>query len=145
MKTVACLMSRPCLSIRPDRPIEEASELMRRGGFRHLPVVEDGRLVGILSDRDVALASHFEGRERQRSRELHSPVRVHEAMTACPVVLSPVDPLSVAIQLAVDRKISAFPVVESDRLLGILTATDLLRFAMERLESEHLVEGPREN
>lgn len=102
--------------------------LLQQRGFRHLPVVEAGRLVGIVSDRDlkqamVSAGSTTEGRERER---LLDRLTAGEIMTGEVVTTGPTCGVEEAARVMATRKISALPVTDGDRLVGIVTETDVL-------------------
>ena len=90
--------------------------IMDRGNFHRVPVVDDGKLVGIVSDRDL----------RQHTGVL-SRVKVNGAMTASVVSATPAMMLEDAASLLDKHKIGGLPVVDRGKLVGIITATDLLR------------------
>ena len=115
-------------TIGPDAPLDEAIALMDQHGIRHLPVVEDGRLLGIVSNRDLLeMTGWLPARMRQRYAApddgrakvrdvMHRPVqRVHPGD----------DAVAVAAEATSDG-LGCLPVVEDDRLLGIVTEHDLL-------------------
>ncbi len=115
-------MRRPVITVHPEVPITEALGLMRRGRFRHLPVVDGrGRLVGIVSDRDL-------GRPASSVREV---------MTPDVVTVKPSTDIRHAARLMRERKIGSLPVIEDGRPVGILTETDVLR-ALEELLRSHV-------
>jgi acetoin utilization protein AcuB len=95
---------------------------MDKGNFHRVPVVDDGKLVGIVSDRDL--------REHVGS---HSNVRVSGAMTKQVVSVAPTTMLEQAANLLVKHRIGGLPVVEQGKVVGIVTATDLLRAFAEVL------------
>lgn len=134
MTNVSRAMSNQVQSIGPDATMEEANDKMRAGGYRHLPVLDGDSLVGIISDRDVALAADACSKDDQLLKNFRSQVRVRLLMSPCPIVLGPLDSLRQAIEIAVDRKISAFPVMDRGKLVGILTTTDLLRVCLGALD-----------
>jgi acetoin utilization protein AcuB len=103
--------------------------LLQRRGFRHLPVVDSGKLVGIISDRDlkqsmISAASMAEGRERDR---LLDELTAGQIMARAVVTIGPTIGVDEAARLMATRKISALPVTEGDRLVGIVTETDVLQ------------------
>lgn len=122
------IMTRQVETIGPDSSLREACEMMRRGNYRHLPVIEQQNVVGIISDRDLALGAIFVEKEDQQlgSYAFVDGVTVRELMSPCPAILRPTDAVTYAIELAVERKLGAFPVMDRTDLVGIVTVTDLL-------------------
>lgn len=103
--------------------------LLQRRGFRHVPILDAGRLVGIVSDRDIkqsmaSAASLTEGRERERLLE---ELTAGQIMARAVVTIGPMFAVEEAARLMATRKISALPVTEEDRLVGIVTETDVLQ------------------
>jgi acetoin utilization protein AcuB len=123
------VMTENPLTASPDMPLRQAVALMRERKIRHLPVVEDGgRLVGMLTDRDVrhaalvpALAEHLTW-ELRRLKSL----RVRDVMTWSVVTTHPDATLAQAGLTMFQRRIGSLPVVADGRLVGILTETDVL-------------------
>ena len=111
------------ITVTPEASLATVLHLLNRKGVRHLPVVQYGRLVGIISDRDVksvlALSSGLEGLDHYRTAE--------QIMTRDPITIAPTSPVEEAVRLMVSARISALPVVQDTRLTGIVTETDLLR------------------
>jgi acetoin utilization protein AcuB len=109
----------PC-TIEQDEPLSRAHELMRKHAIRHLPVLERGKLVGLVSLGDLHLMETLDGVDPKEAT-------VGEAMSDNPYCASPRAPLHrVAAEMAA-RKISSAIVVEHDRVVGIFTAVDALR------------------
>jgi CBS domain-containing protein len=109
-----------------------ADDVMRLGRIRHLPVVDDGQLVGIVSQRDLfrgALARAL-GYGAHAQQKLLGQLLVKEVMTNDPVTIAPDAPLAEAARLMLERKIGCVVVVEGGRVVGILTESDFVkRFA----------------
>jgi len=104
----------------------EAHRVMREKGIRHLPVVDGGRLVGVVSQRDLYLLETLRGVDA--AREL-----VEEAMTGEPFVVAPDSALLEVVEaMAAERRGSAI-VVEEGAVVGIFTSTDALRALAELL------------
>lgn len=117
------------LTIGPASTLAEAKAIMEKYWIRHLLVTEGEALVGILSDRDIRTASLPPGeRYPANVREAHlARVAVREAMNRAPQTVRSDDPLVKVARLMVEERFSAVPVVDDDRLVGILTETDILR------------------
>src|SRR5262245_3259246 len=134
------------VTIDPEAPVETATATMRERGLRHLPVVDDtGRLLGIVTDRDLrsavlgpVIAEHVPAGHRHRLSELArrlDDVRVRHAMTWDAVTVGPDVPLAQAAAMMADARIGSLPVVERERLVGILTERDLLNTLAATLPS----------
>lgn len=110
-------------------PIMDAMQRMRRGGYRRLPVVEDDRLVGIVTDRDLkeATPSSATTLSVYELNFLLSRMTVAEVSTSSPITVRDDDPVEQAALAMEEHRISGLPVERDGRLIGILTITDLLR------------------
>lgn len=108
-------MMRNSVTVTPQDTLATAQEKMTVVRFRHLPVVQDGALVGILTDRDV---HRYVGVQEQ--------TRVVAAMTEHPLTVSPLTTVEDATQLLLKHQISGLPVLEDGKLVGIITTSDLL-------------------
>ena len=108
-------MSKEPVAIGPGEMLSEAMRRMKVGGFRRLPVVEDGQLIGIVTDRDA--------REHVGHLE-HTKVNV--AMKENPVTVTPGITLESAAQLMLQHKFGGLPVVDRGKVVGIITITDIL-------------------
>ncbi|MDZ7704294.1 MAG: CBS domain-containing protein [Trueperaceae bacterium] len=110
-------------------PIMEAMQMMRSGGYRRLPVVDGGALVGIVTDRDLrdATPSQATSLSVYELNYLLSKLSLKEVMQSAPITVSPDDPVERAALLMEEHKISGLPVVEHERVVGIFTITDMLR------------------
>ena len=119
MKTVGEVMTAQPHCIDADAPIAEAHRLMGAQGLRHLPVVDDGRLVGLVSERDLLRLEAAVDVDRKRD-----PVRA--AMSAPPFWVQPETPLPAVAGQMRDRGIGSAIVVSEGRVVGIFTTTDAL-------------------
>jgi acetoin utilization protein AcuB len=115
-------MTRDVIVVIPELPLSAAWRLMGRKRIRHLPVVRAGTLLGILSDRDVLARAR-----RTPEGELEVPDDpVGAAMTPSPITCEPTTSVSELARVMTERKIDALPVVDGERLVGLVTSTDLL-------------------
>ena len=128
--TVGMVMARDPVTIGPEASLREASELLRTRGIHHLPVIgEGGRLLGIITDRDLvhaALVPALADRMPWNARR-HKTPRARDAMTWAVLTTRPDATLVDAGLVMVERHVGSLPVVEGDRLVGILTEHDVLR------------------
>lgn len=129
------MTSRP-VTIAPQNAIGTAIALMRAGGFRRLPVVENGRLVGIVTAHDLRLASNAPTvmSEPWYDNYLLQHIPVSICMTPHPITVTPDSSIAEAARLMRDHKIGGLPVVEGDQVVGIVTETDLLNYLLKLLE-----------
>jgi acetoin utilization protein AcuB len=123
------------LTIAPETTLPEAVRLARERGVRHLPVVENGKLVGIISDRDLkqAMASPATSLDVHELKYLLDRLAVGEIMTRAVITIGPLAPVEDAARLMVVEKISALPVTDGDRLVGIVTETDVLNLFLKAM------------
>ncbi len=125
MISVGEFMTKDLVTVREADDLALAEALLKLGGIRHLPVVRDRKLVGILTHRDV-LRSGLSG--KTSARELP----VSEVMTKDPTFVRPALGLSQAARLMLERKFGCLPVCEDDgTLVGIVTEADFVRFAAD--------------
>lgn len=128
MNTVAETMTTDVLSVDPHNSVATAIRLMRTGHLRRLPVVQDGRLVGIVTSGDVRRITGLSSVVRDPSGDnfLWQHIPIANVMTLDVVTASTDMLIAEAARLMIERKIGGLPVVENGRLVGILTTSDLL-------------------
>ena len=122
------VMQPEVITISPKTSLPEAMRLVRQRGIRHLPVVDNGMLIGIVSDRDLkrAMASPATSLERHELTYLLDALEVAEIMTRAVITVGRTVHIEEAARLMVTSKVSALPVTEVGRLVGIVTETDVL-------------------
>lgn len=106
-------MTTPVQTAHPEESVAAVREVFRRRRIRHLPVVAVGRMIGIVTDRDVRSA-------------VSDSATVDAVMTPNPATTTPATPVEQAAAIMRERRIGALPVVEGDRLVGIVSESDLL-------------------
>jgi acetoin utilization protein AcuB len=121
----------------PHDKIIAAFELMQGQGIRHLPVVENGELKGLVTDRDIRLALIPSPLSTPEERMFHLGAleQVDEIMTTDLITVAPTTTIEEAAKLMAKYKIGAVPVVAQGKLVGILTETDILCVFIEMLET----------
>jgi acetoin utilization protein AcuB len=123
------IMSRKPVTVADDDKMAHAIRMLKDHGFKHLPVVNRaGKVVGVITDRDLKRASPSDATllEVHELLYLLDQVRIAEIMTRTPVTVPAATPIADAARLMVDKHVGCLPVVENDRLVGIVTSTDLL-------------------
>ncbi len=127
------LMTSKVFTVEPHDMIDRVFFLIHYEKVRHLPVVEKGKLVGIVSDRDMYKALGPKSNSKAiegatQGSELHVvPKKVMNIMRRGVITVSPDTLASEAAGIMADHKIGALPVLDNDKLVGILSATDILR------------------
>ncbi len=136
MKVVDVMTQNP-LTVTPSETVCQADELMGENRIRQLPVVEDGQLVGIVTDRDIRSYSSGSLLATTEAREKALSTKIQEIMTTEPITLSPDDDLVDAVELLIEEKMGGIPVVdEAEGLVGIVTYVDVLRCFFNRLQED---------
>lgn len=137
-RLVADIMTPNPVTVTPRNAIRTAINLMREGGYRRLPVVDRGRLVGIITDRDLRRAANspFVVREQWYDNFILDHIEVGSCMTPNPLTIEPTASIAEAARLMRNHKIGGLPVIADGHLLGIITETDLLDFLIEILAPE---------
>jgi CBS domain-containing protein len=117
------------ITIVPKTPLPDAHKVMRDAHIRRLPVVDRGRLVGIVTLGDVreAQPSHATTLSIYELNYLLSKLTVDKIMTRDPLTISPDATIREAAQVMLQHKIGGLPVMEGDRLVGIITESDIFR------------------
>jgi len=126
-------MSHPVITIIPEMPIVDALNLMKRERIRRAPVVKDGQLVGIVSDKDLlnASPSPVTSLSVWEMNYLLSKITVKEVMTKKVISVQENTPIEEAARIMVDNKIGGLPVMREGELIGIITETDLFKIFLE--------------
>lgn len=140
---IAEIMTPDPVTVVPDRPLDDAIRLFEESGFRHLPVVEDGALIGMVSDRDLALATGWVLEDYRKTEDSQGPHSVREIMRAPVISLTSSDSPEDAARRIVTDRIGALPILADGRLVGIVTESNLLRaFRDEKLRTDLATDHP---
>jgi acetoin utilization protein AcuB len=123
------LMTAKPITVNPETPMLEARQRMVEERIRHLVVVENARVVGIVTDRDIRLnlPSPATSLSVWEINYLLAQLTVGGVMSASVIIVNPDRPIAEAARIMVDHKIGALPVVDEGRLVGIITESDFVR------------------
>lgn len=136
--TVGELMQREVVTLGAHDTLELAEDIMRLGRIRHMPVVAGDKLVGLLSQRDLfraAISSVLQFRPKAE-KEWLARIKVEEVMIRKIVTTTPETPVREAARLLVEKKIGCLPVLEGERLVGLLSESDCLDYLVRKLDEE---------
>ena len=125
MLIVRDLMTRDPITLGPEASVAEALQLCREREIRHIPIVDEGELVGIVSDRDLTEASPAS--DDPNLEETVESIQVGDVMSREVVTAHPQDPTGYAAKEMYEKKLDALPVMDDQKLLGIVTSTDVMR------------------
>jgi len=123
------IMGKNVVRISVSERLSTVEDIMTLGHVRHMPVVQGGKLVGVVSERDLLRASLSVLSEHlgaERRAFLHV-VEIARVMSAPPIVIGPDATIDEAALVMAEKKIGCLPVVDGDHLLGMVTETDVLR------------------
>lgn len=138
--TIRGYMTKSPITVGADQPIAVAHRVMREHRIRHLPVLSAGRLVGVVTERDLQLVEALPGSDA-------ATIKVEEAMTPEPYAIGPQSSLEwVALEMAA-HKYGCTVVVERGRVIGVFTTVDALRaltdlLARARRHGKHAAHVP---
>ena len=126
-------MSRPVISVSPDDPINEVLAMFRNEHIRRAPVMKDGKLVGIVSERDLLNASPSSATTLSvwELNYLISKVTIKNVMTKKVITVDADTPIEEAAKIMADKKIGGLPVVSAGKVVGMITETDLFKILLE--------------
>lgn len=122
------VMSSPVVTVRPDTPIRAVAALLASHGYTAVPVVEDGHMVGIVTEADVVRGQiPPEGWLPPSAWDKPVPQTVGEVMTGAPVGMQPDADLTDVVSLMLETGIRSLPILDDGQLVGIVSRRDVLR------------------
>jgi len=131
-------MHQEVVTVNGDTPLGQAKEIIDQHHFRHLPVVENEKLIGIITQTDInkALPSAVDASVSSEDTIIATQAKVSAFMAINPITAHPMDPLEKVALLMQKFKVGAVPVVEDEKLVGIITETDIFQAFTEILGAE---------
>ena len=126
-------MSRPVISVTPDAPINDVLAMFKKEHIRRAPVINKGKLVGIVTETDLLNASPSDVSTLSiwEMNYLISKVKVSDVMTKKVTSVNKDTPIEEAARIMADQKIGGMPVVDRDKVVGMITETDLFKVFLE--------------
>ena len=129
------MMTKNPVTVDSETLVMDARKIMKENNVRRLPVVDKGKLMGIITKHDILEASPSPATSLSvhELNYLLSKMKVKEIMKKNPVTLTPDTPFEEALKIGQEKKIGSFPVVENGKLVGIATESDIVRFLTRAL------------
>lgn len=126
-------MSSPVITVAPEMSVPDCLKLMQRERIRRTPVVANGRLVGIVSDKDLLNASPSDATSLSiwEISYLVNRIKVKDVMTKEVLTITEEMPIEEAARIMVDNKVGGLPVVKDRDVVGLITETDLFKILLE--------------
>jgi acetoin utilization protein AcuB len=126
-------MSRPVISVLAEAPINEVLAMFKKERIRRAPVLKNGKLVGIVSEKDLLNATPSSATTLSiwEMNYLISKVKVKDVMTKKVITVDRDTPIEEAARIMADKKIGGMPVMDGDRVVGMITETDLFKVFLE--------------
>jgi acetoin utilization protein AcuB len=128
-------MSHPVITMRADMPIIDALNMMKREHVRRTPILKDGKLVGIISEKDLLNATPSAATTLSvwEMNYLLSKITVSEVMTQNVLTVTEDTPIEEAARIMADNKVGGLPVLRGDEIVGIISETDLFKIMLEMM------------
>jgi CBS domain-containing protein len=120
------VMSSPVITVRPDMPVAAAAELLVSHGYTAAPVVQDGHVIGIVTEANL-MRGQIRPEGFSAMWDKPAPRTVREVMTAAPVGMSPDADLADVVSLMLETNVRSVPVIDDGALVGIISRRDVLR------------------
>lgn len=126
-------MSKPVISVPPEMPILDAMKLLQQEKIRRAPVIKEGKMVGIISEKDLLNAAPSDATTLSvwEINYLMSKIKVRDVMTHEVRTIDVETPIEEAARIMADNKIGGLPVTRDGRVVGLITETDLFKVLLE--------------
>ena len=116
--------------LKPEDTLDLANDIISLGRIRHIPIIDHGRLVGILSERDLigATATHIFGLKQKNKSALLKSFAIKDVMKKRVITVGPDTEIKDAVSIMQKKKIGCVPVLTDGAVIGLVTTTDILRY-----------------
>jgi acetoin utilization protein AcuB len=121
---LSTIMTRDLITLSKNDTLAKANELLKTKRIHHLPVVEDGILIGLITTYDLFKLRY--------DKEQYDTVKIEEVMTRKLATLEPTDKIGTAAEIFMAHLFHAVPIVEGNKLMGIVTTHDLLKYCFRK-------------
>ena len=133
-------MSHPIIAVSPDTPIMEAMELMKQKSIRRMPVLDNGKLVGIVSDKDLLNAAPSDATSLSvwEVNYLVARIKIKDVMTKNVMTITEDTPIEEAARIMADNKVGGLPIMRNGEVIGLITETDLFKLLLELMGAREM-------
>lgn len=131
---IAKIMVTELTTVHLGQPLSGVRKAMVDGGFHHVPVVSGDKLIGLVSSTDLLRVTYeYQTDARQTDAVLDSTVSIEQLMQKYPITLRETDTVRHAVEIFAEGRFHSLPVVDdTERLVGMVTTTDVLRYMLEQ-------------
>ena len=133
MTPVAEIMTRDLHTVEIDTSLQKVADLFKKTGVRHIPVVNNGSLMGIVSQTDMlrlSFGSNFGSDESEADEAIYEMLSLEQVMINNVITVNADQSVRSTAELLLDREFHALPVLIEDKLVGIVTTTDIIRYLL---------------
>lgn len=123
-ESVSTIMIKNLITLTSESTLAEVSEIFNTRKIHHIPIVDDGVLAGLVTTYDLW--------RKNILHESYADIKVKDVMSRKLIKLEPDDKIGTAAELFLDNRFHALPVVEGDRLVGIVTTFDILKYSFKK-------------
>ena len=134
---ISDIMTREVIYLDTTEQLEKAEGIFKSKGIRHIPIVKQGNIVGMLSYNDllrISFADAYSGVIDEVDSSVYEMFSLDQVMVKNPVSIAPDQTISDLAAVFMKKEFHALPVVQNGRLVGIVTTTDLIKFMLAKLD-----------
>lgn len=134
---ISDIMTREVIYLDTKDQLEKAEDIFKSKKIRHIPIVKQGNMVGMLSYNDllrISFADAYSGVIDEVDSSVYEMFSLDQVMVKNPVSIAPDQTISELASVFMKKEFHALPVVQDGRLVGIVTTTDLIRFMLAKLD-----------
>lgn len=131
------IMTKQPVTIKSSESIEKAEEKMKKHHIRHLPIIKNKKLIGILSLTDlqrISFASSFNESNSNEDSLVYEMFTIEQIMTHHPYCIDINEGMKKAMQVLSEKEFHALPIMEDEKLVGIITTTDIIKYILDQCD-----------
>ncbi|MEO9805813.1 MAG: CBS domain-containing protein [Reichenbachiella sp.] len=131
---ISAIMTRDVLTIDVNQSLHEVNEILAKNHIRHLPVVSGEELVGIISQTDIlriSFGNTFGAGQEDADEAIFDMLSINQVMKHEPMIIGQNQTIREAAQIFTEQEFHALPVLDGDKIVGIVTTTDIIKYFLE--------------